>query len=92
MKNRMNMLEQFDHLETIEPSAEWNQRLMQRIDQTGQHEEKPLARNFIMFAVIFLLAFNVFSFTKSFLNDRAVQNSIALKNIATDYLITTTSY
>lgn len=88
----MNILEQFDHIETIEPSAQWNQRLMQRIDQTGQYGEKPLARNFIMFAVIFLLAFNLFSFTKSYLNDRALQDSIVLKNIATEYLITTNSY
>ena len=88
----MNILEQFDHLETIEPSAEWNQRLMQRIDKSSQNEEKPLARNFVMFAIAFLLAFNVLSFTKSYLNDRALQNSIVMKNIATDYLITTNNY
>ena len=88
----MNILEQFDHLESIEPTAEWNQRLMQRIDKTSQHEEKPHAGTFIMLAIVVLLAFNLFSFTKSYLNDRALQNSIALKNIATDYLITTNNY
>ena len=88
----MNILEQFDHLETIEPSAQWNQRLIQRIDQSGQHEEKPLARNLIRLAVILLLVFNLFSFTKSYLNDKALQDSIVLKNIATEYLITTNSY
>ncbi len=88
----MNILEQFDHIETIEPSAQWNQRLMQRIDKTSQHEEKPLGRNLIRLAVIFLLAFNLFSFTKSYLNDKALQDSIVLKNIATEYLITTNSY
>jgi hypothetical protein len=92
MKKEMNILEQFDHLETIEPSAEWNQRLMQRIDKTSQLDEKPLARNIIMLAIVILLAFNVFSFTKSYLNDREVQNSIVLKNIATEYLITTNTY
>ena len=88
----MNILEQFDHIETIEPSAQWNQRLMQRIDQTSQQEQKPLVRNLILLVVIFLLAFNLFSFTKSYLNDRALQNSLVLKNIATEYLITTNSY
>lgn len=88
----MNILEQFDHLETIEPSAEWNQRLMQRIDKTSQLDEKPLGRNIIMLAIVILLAFNVFSFTKSYLNEREVQNSIVLKNIATEYLITTNTY
>jgi hypothetical protein len=92
MKKEMNILEQFDHLETIEPSAEWNQRLMQRIDKTSQLDEKPLARNIIMLAIVILLAFNVFSFTKSYLNDREVQNNIVLKNIATEYLITTNTY
>ncbi len=88
----MNILEQFDQIETIEPSAQWNQRLMERIDQTNQHEEKPLARNLILFAIFFLLAFNLFSFTKSYLNDRALQNSLVLKSIATEYLITTNAY
>ena len=88
----MNILEQFDHLETIEPSAEWNQRLMQRIDKTSRQEEKPFARNIIMLAIVILLAFNLFSFTKSYLNEREVQNSIVMKNIATDYLITTNNY
>lgn len=92
MKKEMNILEQFDQIETIEPSAQWNQRLMQRIDQTIQQKEKPFARNFIMLAIVFLLAFNVFSFTKSYLNDRALQNSLVMKNIATEYLISTNAY
>ena len=92
MKKDMNILEQFDQIEILEPSEQWNQRLMQRIDKTSQQEEKPVARNFIMLAIVLLLAFNVLSFTKSYLNDRALQNSLVLKNIATEYLITTNAY
>jgi len=92
MKNEIKILELFNHLETIEPSAEWNQRLMQRIDQTNQKEDKPLAGRVLMFAILLLLAFNLFSFTKSYLNDRELQNGLVLKTIATEYLITTNNY
>ena len=88
MKNENDILDQFDNIKNIEPSADWNEKLFQRIEHSS-HRSDNLTRNLVLTAVIILLAFNLFSLSNTLLNDRSQQHQADLNSIASEYLITT---
>ena len=91
MKNKIDLLERFEHLKSIEPSAEWNEKIMLRINQPDAKKDSNTGSMLVVFAIFLLLAINVFSVTKSWLNERSQQNGTNLRAIASEYLITTNS-
>lgn len=91
MKNRIDLLEQFEHLPSIEPSAEWNEKVMSRISQPGANQDKNSGSRLVLFAILLLLAINVFSLTRSWLQDKSQQDGSNLRVIASEYLISTNS-
>ena len=91
MKNGTNLLDQFDQLPTIEPSPEWREQLLTRIHQPGMKSHELLNRRLVYLAVVVLLAVNIFSLTRIWLNDRAQEDSMSLRTLASEYLISTNS-
>lgn len=86
-----NLLEKLDHLDSIEPSAEWTDRLMYRMDQIDMKSTGLPGSKLVLYAILLLLLVNIISFSKSWLNERSHQNSVNMKNIASEYLISTNS-
>ncbi|MEI7423600.1 MAG: hypothetical protein WCK18_15965 [Prolixibacteraceae bacterium] len=91
MKNKIDLLDRFEHLESIEPTAEWNERVMFKINQPAANKEKNFGSRLVLFAIFLLLAINVFSVTKSWLQERSLQDGSNLRVIASEYLISTNS-
>jgi len=91
MKNGTNLLDQFDQLPSLEPSSEWQEQLLKRIHQPGTKSQELLSRKLVYLAVVLLLAVNIFSLTRIWLNDRAQQDSMNLRTLASEYLISTNS-
>ena len=91
MKNRIDLLERFEHMKSIEPTAEWNEKIMFRINQSDAKKDKNFGSRLVLFAIFLLLAINVFSVSKSWLQERSQQNTTNLKDIASEYLISTNS-
>ncbi len=86
MKKEVNLFEQFERLNSIEPSAEWNERLLRRLDEKGS--KKPVSGGrWVLYAIFLLLAINLLTVSKSWLNERSQQNAANLRNIASEYLI-----
>jgi len=91
MKKGINLLEQFDQLTPLEPTAEWSDQLLERISQSDSKSYDLQSRRLFYLVVAFLLAANALSLTRSWLNDRSQQNSMDLKTLASEYLISTNS-
>jgi hypothetical protein len=91
MKKEVNLLEQFDRLNSIEPSAEWNKHLLHRLDETSLIKPDFSGRRWIFVAIFLLLTINLVAFSKSWLNERSQLNAANMKNIASEYLITSNS-
>ena len=91
MEKGTNLLEQFDKLPTIEPSGEWGEQLLTRINQSGTKSHEILSLRLVYLAVVLPLAVNIFSLTRSWINERSQQESMNLKTLASEYLISTDS-
>jgi len=86
-----NLFDQFDHLSSIEPSDNWDKELMKRVELSGKRSYKDHSGRLVIFVILLLLAFNIFSFSKSWMSEQSLQSSNNLQNIASDYLISTNS-
>ena len=91
MKKGINLLEQFDQLAPLEPSAAWNDQLLERISQSDSKSHDLQSRRLFYLVIALLLAVNVLSLTRSWLNDWSKQNSMEMKTLASEYLISTNS-
>jgi hypothetical protein len=91
MKNDRELLEKFDHLATLEPSAEWNRILMTRIDQAVAHPAGSNGSQIVLISIILLIVVNIFSISKSWQETRSRQDNENMKLIASEYLISTNS-
>ena len=91
MERAEKILAHLDHLESIEPSAEWNHRLMSRINAREHRINKINFISILLIATFFLAAINLLSLTTGRHQNMARENSNELKNIASDFLITTNS-
>ena len=91
MNKEKNILEQFESLSSIEPSAEWNDKLMQKLNRSQRVSGNASANKLVLFATVVLLAVNVFSVSNKFKSDNEQQSREKLKNVATEFLINTSS-
>jgi hypothetical protein len=91
MKREQNLLDRFDQLSSIEPSENWDRQLMNRVQLSGRRSHKDYSGRLVLYVILLLLAFNIFSFSKSWMNEQSLQSSNNLRNIASDYLISTNS-
>ena len=91
MNKEKNILEQFESISSIEPSAEWKVQLMQKLNRSQSVSGNPPANKLVLFATVVLVAVNVFSFSNKLKSDNEQQSREKLKNVATEFLINTSS-
>ena len=91
MNTEKNILEQFESISSIEPSAEWKDKLMQKLNRSQRVSGNAPANKLVLFATVVLLAVNVFSFSNKLKSDNEQQSREKLKNVATEFLINTSS-
>ena len=91
MNTEKNILEQFESISSIEPSAEWNDKLMQKLNRSQRTSGNTSANKLVLFATVVLVAVNVFSFSNKLKSDNEQQSREKLKNVATEFLINTSS-
>ena len=91
MNKEKNILEQFESISSIEPSAEWNDKLMQKLHRSQSVSANASANKLVLFATVVLVAVNVFSFSNKLKSDNEQQSRMKLKNVATEFLINTSS-
>ena len=87
----MDTLEFFDLLMPIEPSVNWEGKLQQRIQRSEHRPIEYSGSRMLVLTILILLAFNLFSFSKNWLNERSLQSNKNMRNIAAEYLISTNS-
>ena len=54
MKKEVNLIEHFDHLNSIEPSAEWNKKLIHRLDES-RRKKQVLIHQMVYFKLVIKL-------------------------------------
>jgi hypothetical protein len=91
MKAGDKILEQFYNLPDIEPSPDWNEKMMQRLAKT-----KPVRPNYqgniiVVIAIVVLMTFNALSITVNWVSYNHKQNAMTLKNIAGEFFINSES-
>ena len=91
MNKEKNILEQFESFSSIEPSAEWNDKLMQKLNRSQRTSGNTSTNKLVLLATVVLLAVNVFSFSNKLKSDNEQQNREKLKNVAAEFLINTSS-
>jgi len=91
MGKRINLIDKFDQLDSIDPSAGWDEKLLSKINQPRYKRADYSGTRLIFFAALILLVFNLFSISKNWINERSERNRTNLKYIASEYLITTNS-
>ena len=91
MNKEKNILEKFESISSIEPSAEWNDKLMQKLNRSQRVSGNAPANKLVLFTTVVLLAVNVFSFSIKLKSDNEQQSREKLRNVATEFLINTSS-
>jgi hypothetical protein len=91
MKSKEDVLELFENLEIIEPSADWEEKFSGKLSLSHNIPGGMPAKAWVLLAVILLFTVNLISFSKSWQNDTALQKGKNLKNFASEFLINTNS-
>ena len=91
MNKEKNIIEQFESISSIEPSAEWKDKLMQKLSRSERTSGNTYANKLVLFAAVVLLAVNMFSFSNKLKSENEQQSREKLKKIATEFLINTSS-
>ena len=91
MNKQKNILEQFEHINSIDPSAEWEARLMQKLEHSQSVSNNTSSNKLVLLATIMLLAVNVFAFSSKLKSDSEQESTAKLKNVASELLINTNS-
>lgn len=91
MNTYKNILEQFERMDSIEPTAEWETQLVQKLNRTQRDSRQTTSNNLILLTTVVLLAINVCWFSKQFMSDNEEQSRAQLKDIANELLINTSS-
>jgi hypothetical protein len=91
MKREQEIIEKFNQISNIEPSAEWNKMLMKRFNQKRPELSKSYVTGLILISVIILLMINILSFSHSKILDIKQQKTNGLKDIASEFMINTNS-
>ncbi|MBA3665508.1 MAG: hypothetical protein H0W61_15045 [Bacteroidetes bacterium] len=91
MKKDKNILEQFENLTPLEPSAEWDKGLWEKLDRPYTKQDSGPFTRIVLLGLLFLLSLNVYYICGDLLSDKKTQTSSKLKTIASEYLISTNS-
>ena len=91
MNTDKNILEQFESISSIEPSAEWKDKLMQKLNRSQRVSGNAPVNKLVLFATVVVMAVNVFSVSSKLKSDNEQQSREKLKNVATEFLINTSS-
>ncbi len=91
MNKEKNILAQFERIGSIEPSAEWEAQLLQKLERTERGSGSASANKLILVTTILLIAVNVFWFSNQLMSDSEQENREKLKNVASELLISTSS-
>lgn len=91
MKNQENIFDLFERVPGIEPSPDWDAKLWQKMNSVKHRQRDAIAGRYILAAIAIMLLINVFSFSKNFIGFAKQDNLSALQNIASEFLITTSS-
>ena len=91
MKNGEIIFEYFESLETLEPSEEWNTKLLQKLAHSKRVSVKGVTNYLIIVLMLVIMSLNVYAVSGSLISYRQKQNTMTLKNIASEILISTDS-
>lgn len=91
MNSSNHLFEHFEQMESIEPSPDWNDRLLSKIEQSVEKKEDHYFSRLVLIAIFLLLILNVFSLSKSYLREKSQMEMADMKRIASEYLISTNS-
>jgi hypothetical protein len=90
MKQENNILEQFENLEIIGPSPEWDNKLFGKLSKP-QHPRSNLPQALLILIIVVLAGMNIYSFSRNRNKDKGSQESVSLKSVANEFLIYTNS-
>ena len=91
MNKEKDILNQLGDLPTIEPSAEWETGLFQKLQRTKQKQNDGFEGKSVWVVVVILLLVNVLSLAESWESKREKENNLKLSSIASEILINTGS-
>ena len=91
MNKEKDILNQLGNLPTLEPSAEWETGLFQKLQRTKQRQNDGFEPKSVWFIATILLLVNVLSFAQSLESKREKENNLRLSSIASEILINTGS-
>ena len=91
MNKEKDILNQLGNLPTLEPSAEWETRLFQKLQRTKQRQNDGFEGKAVWVIAAILLLINVLSFAQSWESKREKENNLKLSSIASEILINTGS-
>ena len=91
MNTNKNILEQFERMDSIEPTAEWEAQLMKKLKHTQSDSGHTSSNKLILLTTVMLVAVNLFWFSNQLKSDNEQQSSEKLKNVANELLISTSS-
>ncbi len=91
MNSNKNIFEQFERINSIEPSAEWEAQLMKKLKRTQSGSGHTSSNNLILLATVLLVVINLFWVSNQLKSDNEQQSSEKLKNVANELLISTSS-
>ena len=87
MNKDKDLLNQLGNLPTLEPSAEWETGLFQKIQRTKQKQNDGFESKSVWVIAAILLLINVLSFARSWESKRENENNLKLESIASEILI-----
>ena len=91
MNKEKDILNQLGNLPTLEPSAEWETELFQKLQRTKQRQNDGFEGKSVWVIAAILLLINVLSFAQSWESKREKENNLKLSSIASEILINTGS-
>lgn len=91
MGKELNLYDHFEHLKSIEPSAEWSESLKLRLRGKSLVRHNSSGGRWVIYAIFLLLAINLLSYSRDWLEESAQRNALNMKSIASEYLITSNS-
>lgn len=91
MKIEKDWLEQFESIEFIEPSEGWDKQVLQELNQFDRSKKDTLPHKMLLLGVVCLFILNIVGFSKNWHQGNKLENGNALKEIAAQFFIYTSS-
>lgn len=91
MGKEVNLLERFEQLPTIEPSVEWKEKLMLRLEESNMKKQDTSGSRWAIYFLFLLLMVNVIAYSRDWWKENSQMNTVSMRSIATEYLITSNS-